>query len=247
MCYADEPGIVLRVICSDIAGQRRLDCGSDDYFSAVPTHGSYLALHWNTANSFFLEGAERVPPGPPLNLRATGTAETAIALAWDAPADAAVYRVRLSGFDLASTGAPFAHANRLMCGTAYPFTVEAIDLAGNVSPPVALEVSTRPCPDVEGPGLTVRPATGRRGGVVTLRWSVTDVAETRETVAILRGSRRLAYRQTRFATAGDRSLRWRIPRNAASRLRFCVRSRDVAGNLSRLRCAPIAVRAARRS
>lgn len=65
MCYPDAPGVRMREVCPD----RRplLDCGSDDYFSTDPPPGSYLAEHWNTANSTFLDHAGTapgVPPGP---------------------------------------------------------------------------------------------------------------------------------------------------------------------------------------
>ncbi|OWY59449.1 hypothetical protein B7486_74510, partial [cyanobacterium TDX16] len=50
---------------------RRLDCNHDDYFHTDPPDGSYLADHWNVADSSYLEGGH-VPPeaesiDPPAN------------------------------------------------------------------------------------------------------------------------------------------------------------------------------------
>ena len=59
MCYDDDgtgPSATT-IVCSNTSGNRRFDCGHDDYFHTHPPSGSYLARHWNTADSRFLDGA----------------------------------------------------------------------------------------------------------------------------------------------------------------------------------------------
>jgi len=68
MCYADGPGVTMRIACADRQLNQAVDCNHDDYFSTAPPAGSYLATHWNTARSSFLEvgaGAPVSPPPPP--------------------------------------------------------------------------------------------------------------------------------------------------------------------------------------
>ena len=62
MCYADAQGVNMRIVCSSTALENRLDCNGDDYFSVSPRAGSWLAAHWNTANSGFLAGGGSPPP-----------------------------------------------------------------------------------------------------------------------------------------------------------------------------------------
>jgi hypothetical protein len=65
MCYRDGSSVTLRYVCP--AGYEQLfDCNHDDYFSTSPAPGSYLATHWNTANSDWLVGSPP-PPSPPAN------------------------------------------------------------------------------------------------------------------------------------------------------------------------------------
>ena len=63
MCYSDGGsyfdlgGLIINrcLLAATIAA--RWDCGKDDYFSANPAGGSYLATHWNTRDSLFLQSA----------------------------------------------------------------------------------------------------------------------------------------------------------------------------------------------
>lgn len=63
MCYLDgtPPGTLFQR-CTGTNDENRLDCNNDDYFNTSPVPGSYLATHWNVANSAFLAASD---PGPP--------------------------------------------------------------------------------------------------------------------------------------------------------------------------------------
>ena len=56
MCLADSTAALLSFPCPS-AHESLFDCGHDDYFSTAPPAGSYLATHWNAANSSFISAA----------------------------------------------------------------------------------------------------------------------------------------------------------------------------------------------
>lgn len=61
MCYSDAPYYpAVSTICADGRYGDLLDCNSDDYFHTHPPAGSYLATHWNVANSQFLYNLDRI-------------------------------------------------------------------------------------------------------------------------------------------------------------------------------------------
>ena len=60
MCYQDAPITKLADVCPP-QGDALLDCNGDDYFNPTPAAGSYLATHWNVADSSFLSSAEGKP------------------------------------------------------------------------------------------------------------------------------------------------------------------------------------------
>jgi hypothetical protein len=63
MCYVDAPGVSMSLVCAG-ALPAQVDCNHNDYFNPAPAAGTYLASHWNTANSRFLQ--PDVSPPPPV-------------------------------------------------------------------------------------------------------------------------------------------------------------------------------------
>lgn len=72
MCYADGSGAVMQPTCPS-SHEPLYDCNHDDYFSTAPPAGNYLATHWNTASSSFLDTVPVMPPAPTVGLSGPAT------------------------------------------------------------------------------------------------------------------------------------------------------------------------------
>jgi hypothetical protein len=66
VCYSDatyQPA--LKLACKGIDYEELLDCNHDDYYHTNPAPNSYLATHWNVANSAFLMTPQTMRQMPP--------------------------------------------------------------------------------------------------------------------------------------------------------------------------------------
>jgi hypothetical protein len=88
MCYADGSPQVQKLVCTKADDFRKLDCDGDDYFALYPKAGSYLAKHWNSANSLFLidSKATALPtrPGAPTGVTITTVDTHHVRVSWTA-------------------------------------------------------------------------------------------------------------------------------------------------------------------
>lgn len=75
MCYADGSvaASAMQQLCAP-AHEALFDCNHDDYYHTNPRAGSYLATHWNSANSAFLTSA--TPAGGSTTTTTTTVAPT---------------------------------------------------------------------------------------------------------------------------------------------------------------------------
>ncbi|RIK36365.1 MAG: hypothetical protein DCC55_27490 [Chloroflexi bacterium] len=98
MCYSDAPYYpALHFACPSTHFNHLLDCNNDDYFHTDPPAGSYLATHWNVANSAFLIAGPPLPTRPELALTTQSgatqvTVFTPVELVIETPVTAAANR-----------------------------------------------------------------------------------------------------------------------------------------------------------
>jgi hypothetical protein len=139
-CSRDSGNSAVRAVCLNRKQAQRLDCNHDDYFSTAPKAGSYLAKHWNIAQSEFLLRADGgddlpdapatpVPTGQPANeqvqavLEVRDATSTSVRLSWSAAAPDATYDVAVDGVRIATSTATRARLIGLKPDTAYRVTV----------------------------------------------------------------------------------------------------------------------------
>jgi hypothetical protein len=64
LCYSDGSGVTMTFPCA--GNEAYLDCNHDDCFHPNPPAGSYLASHWNVANSSFLQAGTTIANQAPV-------------------------------------------------------------------------------------------------------------------------------------------------------------------------------------
>lgn len=175
LCYQDgSPGYTEWRRC-DVAREALFDCGGDDYFHPAPPTGTYLADHWNVANSDLLATSDVPPPPPDKITRLAGSTriETAVRASRDAFPTIG-----------AATAAVLANAG------SFADALPGVPLADAKDGPLLLTGGERLDPAVEAELKRVLPAGATvylLGGVGVLNDSVGEQV------------RGLGYRTTRFA------------------------------------------------
>jgi hypothetical protein len=101
-------------------------------------------------------------------------------------------------------------------------------------------------PDVRAPHVRALPGRGLPGKKAKLRYRVSDDSgETQEVITVYRGKRRLGRNTTNWGPADPKVVyfvKFPVPKHAPHLLRFCVRSKDRAGNRSKQACARLTIR-----
>ncbi|HEY1012004.1 MAG TPA: fibronectin type III domain-containing protein [Herpetosiphonaceae bacterium] len=163
MCYSDSPNYpAMQYICTDRAHDTRFDCNHDDYFHTSPPAGSYLATHWNSANSAFLiQPGGGTAPATPANLRVSGATASSVSLAWSDTSNETSYSVYkwqyingqwAWGFWVSVGANATAYANTgLGCGTTHYYRIAAKNSAGESAPTAWVQGNTAACANAQGP------------------------------------------------------------------------------------------------
>jgi hypothetical protein len=166
MCYEDGSGIPMRQVCA-AAQEQLLDCRHDDYFSTDPAPGSWLATHWNTASSGFLDTVTPLSATPRVSVRSsvaaartgetvtlTATSTHPVSWTWSTPSGCALTPSGTSTATAATAG--------LVCPAAVtgPVAVTATGSAtdgatGRGAATVSLTRAAAPTAPVTAPGTAV--------------------------------------------------------------------------------------------
>jgi len=106
-----------------------------------------------TASTTSCKASDTQAPSVPAGLKATGTTETSVSLAWTGSTDdvgVTGYSVYKDGARVGSTSATIYTLSGLSCGTSYTLAIDAYDAAGNRSGQASVAASTSPCPSTLG-------------------------------------------------------------------------------------------------
>jgi chitodextrinase len=119
--------------------------------------------------------SDAAAPSQPTSPAVTAATRGSISLAWAPSTDnvgVAGYGVYLSGSEIKTTPLPEATITGLACGSAYTFSLDAFDAAGNRSPRTSVTATTSACADVQAPTSPSNvTATSRTATGIALSWS----------------------------------------------------------------------------
>jgi hypothetical protein len=158
MCYSDEPFYPSMKYLCPLSYATLLDCNHDDYFHTNPPAGSYLADHWNVADSEFLIIGDPEQNQPPTidRLLHSGveslTAPATLTFTVEASdVDGAITRVEFyEGDNLLhqTTAAPYTFVWQAIPSGTYTVTIVAHDdMEGSTqSEPLVIVVAAPPAP-----------------------------------------------------------------------------------------------------
>jgi hypothetical protein len=190
MCYADggANGTMISV-CSGT--EHLLDCREDDYYSTAPGAGSYLASHWNPADSSFLDNLGPVAPAPTVSITGASALRAGLAGTYTATSsDPATSYAWTATPAACIPGGKTAATVTVACPADYTGTVQlAVDGTGSggtvahATLPVTL--TTSPLATMTT-SFTANPASGPKGSASTLTAQLSyGGAPVRGTVTLL--------------------------------------------------------------
>lgn len=145
-------------------GSATEQCGATGaYYIKTICSSYYTARFWGLDGSNPGDGGGTGTLPAPAGLKVTGTTDTTAALGWTAVGGAASYNVYRNGAKAGSTAAAAYTDTGLTAGTAYTYTVTAVDSAGKEGPAAAAVTATTTAASGTGGG-TGGAAGGGTGG-----------------------------------------------------------------------------------
>jgi hypothetical protein len=206
MCYSDQGANrpPMRGVCDSgpWATGNYFDCGENDYFDAGPSPSGYLATHWNTADSIFLDTTGDPYPGQMALQPASGPVGSRVTASLTAFQPSAAITLQFDGTNVGS-----ATANASGAAT---ISFEMPRLAGGAYRAVADSAAGTADQSFRiTPAMQVKPRRARGGQTVGVQ--ITGFARF-EIVTLSLGSRQLLKAKARQDGTLDASVR--IPDNA---------------------------------
>lgn len=213
MCYGDGGQGSQTSGCNRIIDQYLLDCSNDDYFSANPEAGSYLATRWNLFNSNYLvtnktlppDPSDTIPPPKPYKVEVFDVTQDGFKIKWKLPGTEDIDKIHVEvnrGVKVVLRGAATEtySIGSVKPGTTYKARVITFDANNNQSISEEVSFTTLATP-VQEPGSIIPhdlKIKSINGSVVTLTAVIDRVPDSRTAYVIWR-STGVGYSSYRFS------------------------------------------------